>query len=205
MEALDLPLLEPSPPEGHEIRCFSSDGLVIVQDDVGSVFIGGTLVGVFDVNDDDRGSRNVLAVTLAKAEQFHLGRLAAAFGMTDEYLRLLRRREETGGLAAVLGRRQGKRSKVSAEQRTAWYAMFEAERKPVDVYREQPRRQRLSHATVGRVYQDWQRGREQRRAAAGVATAIADDNAVESAADLVEQQLAQPRDRGPRLRTGSRR
>lgn len=28
---------------------------------------------------------------------------------------------------------------------------------PVDVYREQPRKHRLSHATVGRVYQEWQR------------------------------------------------
>jgi hypothetical protein len=164
MEALDLSLPEPVTEADVEIRRFSSEGSVVVRGTTANVFIGGTLIGVFDPADDNRGPRNVLAVTLAKSDEFHLGRLAAAFGMTDEYLRLLRRREETDGLAAVIGARRGKTSKVTSELRTAWYAMFDAGRMPVDVYREQPRKQRLSHATVGRVYQEWRREREARTA-----------------------------------------
>lgn len=97
----------------------------------------GTLIGVFDTDADHRGPRNVLAVTLAKCEPFQLGRLASAFGMTDEHLRRLRRREETAGLGALLGLRRGKTTRVTPELRTAWFAMFEAGRMPVDAYREQ--------------------------------------------------------------------
>jgi hypothetical protein len=156
METLDLPLIESSQQSEFDTRRFSSDGVVIVRETTASVFIAGTLIGTFDVEDDDRGPRNVLVVTLAKSGQLHLGRLASAFGITDEYLRLLRRRAETTGLGAVIGQRQGKTSKVSPDLRTAWYAMFKAGRMPVDVYREQPRRHRISHATVGRVYRQWQ-------------------------------------------------
>jgi hypothetical protein len=184
MEALDLPLPERLPEADLELRRFSSDGAVIVRGTTASVFIGGTLIGVFDTDDDYRGQRNVLAVTLAKSEQFHLGRLASAFGMTDEHLRRLRRSEETAGLSALLGLRRGKTTKVTPELRTGWCAMFEAGRKPVDVYREQPRKHRLSHATVGRVYQEWQRER------ASASTSDAVDMAPAASADIVEGQLA---------------
>jgi hypothetical protein len=185
MEALDLPLHEPLPEADVELRRFSSDGAVLIRATTASVFIGGTLIGAFDTRDDDRGQRNVLAVTLAKSDQFHLGRLATAFGIGDEYLRRLRRREETAGLGAVLGLRQGKTSKVTPELRTAWCAMFEAGRKPVDVYREQPRKHRLSHATVGRVYQEWQRERALTTTASHVV-----DTTPAASADLVAGQLA---------------
>lgn len=185
MEALDLPLPARLPEADLELRRFSSDGAVVVRGTTASVFIGGTLIGVFETDDDHRGQRNVLAVTLAKSEQFHLGRLASAFGMTDEHLRRLRRSEETAGLSALLGLRRGKTTKVTPELRTGWCAMFEAGRKPVDVYREQPRRHRLSHATVGRVYQEWQRER-----ALTAITSPAVDMTPAASADLVECQLA---------------
>jgi len=186
MEALHLPLNESPPLPAYQVRRFSSAGVVLVHARRASVFIGGTLIGTFEVDDDDRGPRNVLAVTLAKSGQFHLGRLATAFGITDEYLRLLRRRAEATGLGAVVGHRQGKTTKVNLEVRTAWYAMFEAGRMPVDVYREQPRKHRLSHATVGRAYQAWQRERTDRDAAPPGPTA----SPMDAAAGGVEGQLA---------------
>lgn len=188
MEALDLPLPAQRPEADLEIRRFSSDGAVVVRGTSASVFIGGTLIGVFDIDDDHRGPRNVLAVTLAKSEQFHLGRLADAFGMTDEHLRRLRRREETAGLGAILGLRRGKTTKVTAELRTAWFAMFEAGRMPVDVYREQPRTRRVSHATIGRVYQEWQRLRVQ----AATSTSEAATTWPEIAPVAIDVQLALP-------------
>ena len=187
MEALALPLHEPLPEADVELRRFSSDGVVMVRAMTASVFIGGTLIGVFDTEDDDRGPRNVLIVTLAKSEQFHLGRLARAFGITDEYLRRLRRREETAGLASVLGLRRGKTSKVTSELRTAWCAKFEVGRMPVDVYREQPRKHRLSHATVGRVYQEWQRERTRPETSS---VTIEESSSSPPPTDPVEEQLA---------------
>jgi len=113
MEDLALPLTEPPVRPLCEIRRFSSDGTVVVRDSIASVFIGGLLIGMFGEDADDRGPRNILAVTLAKSGQLHLGRLASAFGITDEYLRVLRRKEEAGGWGGVLGARQGKLLKVS--------------------------------------------------------------------------------------------
>jgi hypothetical protein len=185
MEALDLRLPEPLLHPDYESRRFSPDGVVIVRDAIASVYIGGTLIGAFDIDDVDRGPRNVLAVTLAKSDQFHLGRLATAFGITDEYLRRLRRKEETGGLAAVIGPRRGGVMKVTPESRIAWYAMFDAGRMPIDAYREQPRKQRLVYSTVWRVWDDWRRERE-----ATKSTAIAAELETAGASVADEPQLA---------------
>jgi len=194
MEALDLALPEPPPPPDYELRRFSSDGVVIVRDTIASVYIGGTLIGAFDVDDRDLGPRNVLAVTLAKSEQFHLGRLATAFGITDEQLRRLRRKVESSGLAAVIDSRRGGITKITPELRTAWYAMFDAGRMPIDAHREQPRKHRVVYSTVWRVWDEWRRDRAARRTA---------EPALEVASIAIEGQLALPivnaardRDRG---------
>ena len=183
MESLDLPLPEPSSQPDYEVCRFSSDGVVIVRDTTASVYIGGTLIGGFDVDDDDRGPRNVLAVTLAKSEQFHLGRLAAAFGIGDEYLRRLRRKVESDGLGAVIGPRQGKVTKVTPGMRTTWYAMFDAGRMPIDAHREQPRKQRLVYSTVWRVWDEWRRERAARQPV---------EAAQETAPIVIAGQLALP-------------
>lgn len=159
MEDLALPLTEPMAEAACEIRRFSSDGTVVVRDSVASVFIGGLLIGMFREDADDRSPRNILAVTLAKSGQLHLGRLAAAFGITDEYLRILRRKEEASGWGAVLGVRQGKVIKVSPELRAAWCAMFDAGQMPIDAFREQPRKDRRGYSTAWRVYDQWKRER----------------------------------------------
>jgi len=82
MEDLTLPLNEQVAQPSCEIRRFSSDGAVVVRDSMASVFIGGLLIGTFNEDGDDRGPRNILAVTPAKSGQLHLGRLASAFGTT---------------------------------------------------------------------------------------------------------------------------
>ena len=81
MEALDLALPELPRSSKYEVRRFSDDGAVVVDGTIANVFIGGTLIGTFDEEDDDRGPRNVLVVTLAKSGQLHLQRLAGAFGL----------------------------------------------------------------------------------------------------------------------------
>ena len=162
MEALELVLPEPPSPLWYEIRRFSSDGAVVVQRTTANVYIGGTLIGVYDQADDDRGPRNVLAVTLAKSGELHLGRLAAAFGIGEEYLRRLRRKEETSGLGAVIVSRQGKAGKVTPEMRAIWLAMFDAGQMPVDAHREQPKKDRRAYSTVWEVYAQWKQARDAR-------------------------------------------
>jgi hypothetical protein len=165
MEALALPLNEPVPESLYEVRRFSSDGTVVVRGSIANVFVGGLLIGTFDENADDRGPRNIFAVSLAKSGQLHFGRLASAFGITDEYLRILRRKEEANGLGAVIGLRQGKISKVSPELRAAWWAMFDAGLMPKDAFREQPRKNRRGYTTVWRAYDEWNNQEGSARAA----------------------------------------
>lgn len=161
MEALALPLKEASPQSPYEVHRFSMDGAVVVRGEQSSVFMGGFLLGEFGEQDKDRGPRNVLVVTLAKSEMLNLGRLAVAFGMTDEYLRRLRRKEEAGGLGALLLSKQGKDSTVPPELRAEWCAMFAAGHMPTATSRAQrgAKRTHFSYTTVRREFLTWQQAR----------------------------------------------
>jgi hypothetical protein len=162
METLALPLKEVSPHPLYEVHRFSRDGAVLVRGDRSSVFMGGFLLGEFGERDKDRGPRNVLVVTLAKSEMLHLGRLAVAFGMTEEYLRQLRRKEQSGGLEALLLSKQGKDSTVRPEVRAQWCAMFAAGHMPTAVCRAQrgAKKAHFSYTTVRREFVAWQQARD---------------------------------------------
>lgn len=83
-------------------RWFSSRGCVIEREDGRrDVFVGGTLVGSFDASEP--GPRNLLLVELASNADMHLERLAEAFGISSETLRLLRRAYEQEGIGAIWG------------------------------------------------------------------------------------------------------
>jgi len=154
METLALPLETPRHPSGLEVRAFSSSGCVVVRGAICSVFVGGTLLGEYDDGDRERGQRNVLMVTVANSGA-HLGRLAEAFRISDDYLRRLRRKNEAGGLGSVLLLRQGANSEVTPKQRAAWCAQFAAGMTPKVVFREQPRRGRCGYTTVWREHKKW--------------------------------------------------
>jgi hypothetical protein len=162
MEALLLPLKEASPHLSYEVHRFSQDGAVVIRDNRSQVFMGGFLLGEFGEQDKDRGPRNVLVVTLAKSDMLHLGRLAVAFGMTEEYLRRLRRKEEVGGLGALLLSRQGKDSTVPPEVRAAWCAMFVAGLMPTAACRGQrgAKKTHFSYTTVRREFLTWKQACE---------------------------------------------
>src|SRR5260221_3318136 len=96
---LQLPLTPPP----HDIRWFHPWGSVTEYGDGKcDVHLCGTLLGWFGREDRDRSMRNVLLMTLAREPKMHLGRLASAFGITDEYLWELRKKAEVGGLGAVM-------------------------------------------------------------------------------------------------------
>lgn len=86
MDALALPL--GLPVTEYEVRWFAANCCVVERDGECRVIVAESLIGTYEVHHRDRGPRNILAVTLAKAPGMHLGQLAAAFGISDEYLRI---------------------------------------------------------------------------------------------------------------------
>ncbi|MGH7327048.1 MAG: putative transposase, partial [Polyangiaceae bacterium] len=148
-------------------------GCVVEREGDQLVFVGGTLIAQYDSDDRDRGPRNVLLVTLAKVPSMHLGHLAAAFELSEEYLRELRRLEEAGGLAAVLKPAAGGKWRITDEKRAELHALFAAGWNVSDATRRQRRgKSRVSRATVSREFHRWKAARDSAAIAAPVATAI---------------------------------
>lgn len=153
MDALALPL--GLPVTEYEVRWFAANCCVVERDGECRVIVAGSLIGTYEVDDRDRGPRNILAVTLAKAPGMHLGQLAAAFGISDEYLRILRRKEEDRGIGAVVTGRAGGRGKLSADRIAELHRDFAAGITPAQARTAQPRRGRVSYQTIWREHQRW--------------------------------------------------
>lgn len=106
-------------------RWFSSRGCVVHRGDERDVFVGGTLIGTFRVGDD--GQRNAILIGLLSDRAVRVGKLATAFGLVPETLRLLRKVHEREGLGAVVARKRGgSESKVTPKIRARLHTMFEA-------------------------------------------------------------------------------
>jgi hypothetical protein len=151
---------------------FWGHGCVVEREGAKQVFIGGALMGQFDVADRDRGPRNVLLVTLAKEPTMHFGHLARAFGVGEEYLRRLRRLEEREGLVAVLKPAMGcAKRDLDPKKRRELRKLFEAGWNASDATRRQ-RGKRVSRATVQRERRRWLAEQQSEAIAAPVAAAI---------------------------------
>jgi transposase-like protein len=154
------------------VRWFAPHGCVIDRGPMCEVLAGGLLIGQFERDGRDRGPRNVLLVQLAQDPAMHLGRLARAFGIGEEYLRLLRRKSETEGLGAVmLGR--PRKERITARQRGRLRRSFAEGAWPAEAWRRQPKRSRLSIATVQREHVKWRAELAAAQPAMVVATAPA--------------------------------
>ncbi|NNL86526.1 MAG: helix-turn-helix domain-containing protein [Myxococcales bacterium] len=146
--AILLPLPAPDP----SLRWFSARGFVEPFEDRLRVWFGGTLIGDFDRS--DRASRDSIMLHLASAPKAHYGRLAAAFGVSEETLRLLRKQRDAAGLAAVIGRRRpGRPAKVTPELRDRVEGMF-ADGKSIEQTTKLLRK-KLSVSTVTRLRKQW--------------------------------------------------
>jgi hypothetical protein len=133
------------------VRWFCRHGCVVHRDDLVEVFVGGSLIGSFAPR--DTGVRNALVVGLAEDPAVHLGRLAKAFGLTSEGLRLVRRQYESHGLAAVVARKRGGGvTKLTAAVRRKLERRFE---KGESVQSILARERRVGRATIYRVRAEW--------------------------------------------------
>ena len=103
--AMMLPGVE-AVPQKPEMRYFGPWSFVVLgEDGRHRVFVCGRLVGEY--GPADRATRNTLILGLSQERSFRKGKLAEAFGITDEHLRRMRRRYEAHGEAGILRRGPG--------------------------------------------------------------------------------------------------
>ncbi len=138
-----------------EIRWFTGGGCVVDREDHVEVSVGGVLVGCYARG--DLGQRNAILVGLAADARMHLGHLAAAFGLSEEQVRVIRRRYEQGGLAAIVSPRRGRRSrsKITPALRRRLDALFDAGKSVREAHAVVAMSRAISRATVGVARKQW--------------------------------------------------
>ena len=138
-----------------DVRWFTAGGCVIERKDVIEVAVGGILVGSY--SKDDTGARNAVLVGLAADPGTHLGHLARAFELSEEMVRVIRRRYEQDGLEAiVVARPRGRgRSKVTPALRRKLEALFAAGKTVSDAHEVVAKKYDVKRATVGVVRKEW--------------------------------------------------
>jgi hypothetical protein len=145
---------------------FSSHACVFVDGNRRAVFVGGTLIGSYEIT--DKASRNALLIRLSEDPKVHLGRLVQAFELSREQLRNLEKKYEVGGLAGVTDIGHGGRERVvTPVLRRKLYELFD-DGASINLAHAKIKRC-ISRTMVGRTRKAW--GLEQKReATAGVDT-----------------------------------
>ena len=137
-----------------DVRWFSGGGCVIEREVV-EVSVGGVLVGCYARG--DRGTRNAILVGLAADPRMHLGHLAQAFGLSEEQVRVIRRRYERDGLMAIVAprHRRRSRSKITPALRRTLDALFDAGKSVRAAHAVVAKTRTISRATVGVARKEW--------------------------------------------------
>jgi hypothetical protein len=141
-----LPLADPAP----GTTWFDARSCVVLgEEGVRQVFVGGRLVGSFGAK--DHAERNVMLIAVSEEPKAHLGHIADAFAVSSETLRQLRVLVSREGIEAVTRRKRGGSTGrgLTARDRARVEASL-AEGATVEAAWEEIRR-RASRATVGRV------------------------------------------------------
>lgn len=129
---------------------FSARGSVVVRGTRTEVFVGGTLIGAFE--EDEQLERNAILVQLSEDPRCHLGRLAEAFGLSTERLRQLRRDYEAGGLDALRPGRHGGQRRLSGRDLARVTKSFAQGITPAAVHATM---KGVSLSTVQRAHRAW--------------------------------------------------
>ena len=138
-----------------DVCWFSGGGCVVEYEDAVEVSVGGVLVGRYARG--DRGARNAILVGLAADPRVHLGQLALAFGLSEEQLRLIRRRYERDGLRAVVAPPRGRRSrsKITPALRRRLYQLFHQGKSVSEAHAVVGTKWSVGRATVGVARKEW--------------------------------------------------
>lgn len=152
---------------------FSAHACVFVDGHRRSVFVGGTLVGSYEVT--DKATRNALLFKLSEDPKVHLGKLVDAFELSREQLRNLQKKYKVGGLAGVMEIGHGGREQVvTPALRRKLFALFN-EGASIRIAHAKIKG-RISRTMVGRTRKAWGLERARETAARSAAqTAVTDD------------------------------
>jgi hypothetical protein len=147
-----IPCVQPS---DKKIRWFSATGCVVYEPEAVEVYVGGTLIGSYAPK--DKPARDLLLVGLAQDRNAKKGKLAQAFGIGPERLRLICRKVEKRGLSAVYRRieRRGRKRLVTPVVRRKLYKLFNAGMTVRDAFEECGKEAGLGRSTVGCVRKEW--------------------------------------------------
>jgi hypothetical protein len=138
-----------------DTRWFSASGCVRETGDRFEVFVGGSLIGVFERG--DVVMRNLILLGLASDPKIHLHRLAEAFGISFQTLRRVRLRFQSGGAAGLQPKRGGKPTKQTPTLKRKLFRLFEAGATIDGAF--EAIGKRVSRTLVGRIRQQWARQR----------------------------------------------
>jgi Transposase protein len=180
-----MALAVPESGDAGAYRYFSAHACVFAEGSRRSVFVGGTLVGSYELS--DKATRNAILIQLSEDPKVHLGLLAEAFELTAEQVRRLRRKCEADGLRAVMEIKPGGRERVvTAPLRRKLYDLFDAGAS-IDVAHAKIKGS-ISRTMVGRTRKAWslERLREAVVAAAPAAPADATGDNVDQLTLSVE-------------------
>lgn len=137
-----------------EILWFSGIGCVEHGETHCEVRVGGTLIGRYDRK--ERGVRNTLLVALASDPRQHQRKLAAAFGVSIETVRLVRRKAEKDGIESVWsGGVIGRPVKLTPALRSRLEKLFEQGLSCPEAHKRVRRNHDISERSVRLVRQQW--------------------------------------------------
>lgn len=129
------------------------------------VYISGTLIGKF--KSEERFLRNLILLGLDQDKTIKKGKLAGAFGLTDEYLRRMRQRVAEGGLEAVpTNGPGGQHFKLDEKARGGISRLFEEGLRAKEVYDRAGEKAGVSYQTILRMRNAWKIEKETRESRA---------------------------------------
>jgi len=138
----------------YEVRWFTSIGCVEYRDDERYVFVGGKLIGRFSATDSYR--RSLILLGLDEDPSIRKGKLARAFGITDEYLRRIRKRVADQGLEAMPKKgRGGSKPKLDAPAQARVRALFSQGVTIKEAWQAEGQRKGVSYQAFWRMHKDW--------------------------------------------------
>jgi transposase len=143
---------------------FSENGCVVREGNERLVFIGGTLVSRFEV--DEVVLRNVMLVELAE-NGGHIGKLARAFEVCEQTVRNLRRKFRLGGVEALVPqpkRPPRAKPRLNGRQRRGVERLFEGGKRPSEVVAEVEAKYGVKRSTVYAIWNVWKARKAERNA-----------------------------------------
>jgi len=138
-----------------DVRWFSPGGCVIHRDGMVDVSVGGHMIGCYAKG--DVGTRNAILVGLAADARMHLGHLAMAFDLSEEMVRIIRRRHARDGLAAIVmpRPRRERPSRVTPAVVRKLEALFAEGQTVTEARAAVAKKHAIGRTTVGVVRKAW--------------------------------------------------